>query len=62
MLRIESLQVDDHILEKIERRHGISFEEAEEGSLSKQRHSRRGKEGLYQVFAEWRPDATSWWC
>ena len=28
MLRIEALEIDDHILEKIEARHGISFTES----------------------------------
>jgi len=50
MLRIESLEIDDHILDKIERRHGVRFEEAEEVCLSEQRHVRRSKEGLYKVF------------
>ena len=27
---IESLEIDDHILEKIETKHGVTFREAEE--------------------------------
>jgi len=34
ILRIESLEIDDHILDKIESKHGVSFEEAEEACLS----------------------------
>jgi len=50
MLRIESLEIDDRILDKIEKSHGVKLEEAEEVCLSEQRHVRRGKEGFYKVF------------
>lgn len=30
VLRIESLEIDDHILDKIESKHSISFQEVEE--------------------------------
>ena len=49
-LRIESLEIDDHILEKIESKHGVSFEEVEEACLSEKRHVRRSREGLYKLF------------
>jgi uncharacterized DUF497 family protein len=52
MLRIESLEIDDHILEKIESKHGISFTEVEEACLSEKRHVREGREGLYKVFSQ----------
>jgi uncharacterized DUF497 family protein len=52
MLRIESLEIDDHILEKIESKHGISFTEVEEACLSEKRHVRKGREGLYKVFSQ----------
>ena len=52
MLRIESLEIDDHILEKIESEHGVTFEEVEEACLSEGRHVRRGKEGLYKLFSQ----------
>ena len=52
MLRIQSLEIDDHILEKIESRHRISFTEVEESCLSDRRHIRRGGEGLYKVFSQ----------
>jgi uncharacterized DUF497 family protein len=51
-LLIESLEIDDHILDKIESKHGVTFEEAEEACLSGQRHVRRGREGLYKVFSQ----------
>ncbi|MEW6141643.1 MAG: BrnT family toxin [Chloroflexota bacterium] len=51
MLRIESLEIDDHILEKIEAKHSITFEEVEEACLSESRHVRRAREGLYKVFS-----------
>jgi len=52
MLRIKSLEVDDHILDKIEVKHGITFAEVEEACLSDKRHVRRGKEGLYKLFSQ----------
>lgn len=52
MLRIEALEIDDHILDKIESKHGISFVEVEEACLSDERHVRRGREELYKVFSQ----------
>ena len=52
MLRIESLEIDDLILEKIESRHQVSLTEVEEACLSDRRHVRRGREGLYKVFSQ----------
>lgn len=52
MLRIESLEIDDHILDKIEFKHGITFEEVEEACQSEARHIRRSKEGLYKLFSQ----------
>jgi uncharacterized DUF497 family protein len=51
-LRIEALQIDDHILDKIESRHGMSFHEVEEACYSPHRHVRRGRTGLYKVFSQ----------
>jgi uncharacterized DUF497 family protein len=51
VLRIESLEIDGHILDKIETRHGITLEEVEEGCLSDKRHVRRSREGLYKLFS-----------
>jgi len=48
--RIEALEIDDPILEKIEAKHGVSFEEAEEACLGEKTHVRRSREGLYKVF------------
>jgi hypothetical protein len=52
MLRIESLEIDDHILDKIESKHDISFAEVEEACLSEKRHVRRSREGLYKLFSQ----------
>ena len=52
MLRIESLEIDDHILDKIESRHAVTFEEVEEACQSEKRHIRRSREGLYKVFGK----------
>ena len=46
MLYIESLEIDDHILDKIETKHGVTFGEVEEACLSDKRHIRRSREGL----------------
>ncbi len=52
MLLIESLEIDDHILEKIESKHHVFFNEVEEACLSDQRHIRRSREELYKVFSQ----------
>ena len=52
MLRIESLEIDDHILDKVEAKHGITFDEVEEACLSDKRHIRRSREGLYRLFSQ----------
>ena len=48
---IESLEIGDHILDKIETKHGITFREVEEACLSDRRHIRRSREGLYKLFS-----------
>ena len=52
MLRIEALEVDDYILDKIESRHGVPFHEVEQACYSLHRHVRRGRTGLYKVFSQ----------
>ena len=52
VLRIEYLEIDDQILDKIESKHGIFFNEVEEACQSEERHVRRSKEGLYKVFSQ----------
>ena len=49
---IESLEIDDHILDKIESKHGVTFDEAEEVCLSDNKHVRRSLDGLYKVFSK----------
>jgi uncharacterized DUF497 family protein len=51
-LLIESLEIDDHILDKLESKHGVTFEEAEEACLSEEHHVRHSREGLYKVFSK----------
>jgi uncharacterized DUF497 family protein len=51
-LRIEALEIDDYILEKIESKHRVSLVEVEEACLAEERHIRRGREGLYKVFSQ----------
>jgi uncharacterized DUF497 family protein len=52
VLRIESLEIDDHILDKIESRHGVTFDEIEQACQSDTRHIRRSKAGLYKLFSQ----------
>jgi len=52
VLRIESLEIDDQILDKIESKHSVSLEEVEQACLSEKRHVRRGREGLYKLFSQ----------
>jgi hypothetical protein len=52
MLRIESLEIDDHILDKIESKHGVTFKEVEQACLSEKRHVRRSREVLYKIFSQ----------
>ena len=52
MLRIESLEIDDHILDKIESKHGVFLEEVEQACLSEKRHVRRSREELYKLFSQ----------
>lgn len=52
MLFIDALEITDDVLDKIEGRHGVRFDEVEEAVFSEARHIRRGREGLYQVFGQ----------
>ena len=52
MIYIESLEIDDPILDKIESKHRVTFNEVEEACLSDKRHVRKGREGLYKVFSQ----------
>jgi hypothetical protein len=54
-VRIEALEIDDHILDKIEARHSVSFQEVEEAAYSGRRHVRRGRLGLYRSSPEQKP-------
>ena len=52
MLRIEVLEIDDSILDKIEAKHNVSFSEVEEAVRSQRRVVRRGRYDLYLVFSQ----------
>jgi len=49
-MRLHALDVSERTLEKIERKHGIVFDEVEEVCLSRRVAVRRGREGLHRVF------------
>jgi len=51
MLQIEALEIDDHVLDKIETEHGVSFHQVEEACFYPKRYIRRSREGLYKVFS-----------
>ena len=51
-MRLEALEIDDDILDKIEFKHGVQFEEVEEACLSDEREVRRTRDGLYKLFAQ----------
>lgn len=51
-MRIDALEIDDQILDKIEVRHGVTFAEVQEACMAEERHIRRGREGLYKVFSQ----------
>lgn len=50
-MRIEALEIGDHILDKIESRHRVQFREVEEACSGEQIHIRRGRDDLYKVFS-----------
>jgi hypothetical protein len=49
-VRFEALEIADHVLEKIESKHNVSFEECEEAVFSPQPLVRRSRAGLYKLF------------
>ena len=51
-MRIEALEIDDPILDKIESRHGVPFHQAEEACFSPGAHVRRARNGLYRAFGQ----------
>jgi hypothetical protein len=52
MLYLESLLIDDHILEKIETKHKILWGDIEEVCYSESYHVRKGRDGLYKLFGK----------
>lgn len=52
MLQIEALEIDEYVLDKIETKHSITFQEAEEACLSDARHIRKSRDELYKVFSQ----------
>lgn len=51
-MRIDALEIDDAVVEKIESKHGVYISEVEEACLNSERHVRRGRDGLYKVFSQ----------
>ena len=51
-MRLDVIDIDDDVLAKIWRKHAVTFEEAEEASLSRDRVIRRWREQLVKVFGQ----------
>lgn len=51
MPNIEALEIDDQILDKIESKHSVAFNEVEEACFSGKKQVRKSKEGLYKIFS-----------
>ena len=49
-MEIVDLEIDPHIEDKIEIKHGVSFREVQEVCFSGRVHLRRGRLGLYKLF------------
>ncbi len=49
---IDELQIADHILDKIETKHGVLFEEVWEICLSSMLSVRRGRDGRFVLFGQ----------
>jgi hypothetical protein len=60
MLRIESLEIDDHILDKIETKYGITLEEVEEGVYRIGGMSEEAGKGCISFSARRKPGGTFW--
>jgi uncharacterized protein len=50
MIYISSLEIEDHIEEKIESKHGVTFEEAREACFSEKAFLRRSRLELYMLY------------
>lgn len=49
-MRVEEIHIDEHILDKIESKHGLSFDEVEEAVFAVPRQLRRGRGRLYTLL------------
>ena len=62
MLYIESLEIEDHILDKIESKHGVTIEEVEEAVLQLAVMFEEVRKGFISSSGRRRPGAMFWWC
>jgi uncharacterized DUF497 family protein len=49
---IDALEIDDNVLDKIESKHGVSYEEVKEACFGENVHVRRSRGGLYKLFSQ----------
>jgi uncharacterized DUF497 family protein len=49
-MRIDAIDIEEHILDKIETKHAVTFEECEEVCRSPRPHIRRVRDRILQVF------------
>ena len=52
MPRIDSIDIDPHILDKIEVKHGVGWEEVEEVCYTRRHVQRQGRKEILQVFGQ----------
>jgi uncharacterized DUF497 family protein len=55
VIRIEALEISDAILEKLQVKHGVTWEEVEEVCFSERLHARRGRDGRLKLFSQTDP-------
>ena len=51
-MRIDVLHIDDHILDKIEMKHGVTFDEVDEAVFSTFRRVRRTRSKAMKVYGQ----------
>jgi uncharacterized DUF497 family protein len=52
MPRIDAIDIDPHILEKIESKHGASWEEVEQVCYARRHVQRQGRKEILQIFGQ----------
>jgi len=61
MLRIDTLEIDDHVLDKIESKHRVTFDEVEQACYVARPYVRRARGGLIQLHGRTKAEGI-WRC